>query len=84
MDGTGMVLVIKEESISFRENLEGYLSIFSISDSCNISLNNLKYSLENKEITNTFPMGISNEFIPGKKSTVTVHKGTAVLVLNFD
>lgn len=83
MDGTGMVLVLKEESVSFRENLEGYLSIFSLSDSCNISLDNLKYCLENKEITNTFPLGISNEFIPGKKSTVAVHKGTAVLMLNW-
>ena len=83
MDGTGMILVAKEETISFRENLEGYLSIFSMGDSCKLSLDNLKYTLKEKEIQNSYPLGISNEFLEGQKATVTVHEGTALLILNL-
>lgn len=83
MDGTGMILVAKEEAVSFRETLEGYLSVFSLSDSCNLSLDGLKYCLKEKELTNAYPLGISNEFLEGEKATVTVHKGAALLVLNL-
>ena len=83
MDGTGMILVAKEEAVSFRETLEGYLSVFSLSDSCNLSLDGLKYCLKEKELTNAYPLGISNEFLEGQKATVTVHKGAALLVLNL-
>ena len=83
MDGTGMILVAKEEEVSFRETLEGYLSVFSLSDSCNLSLDGLKYCLKEKELTSSYPLGISNEFMEGQKATVTVHKGAALLVLNL-
>ena len=83
MDGTGMILVAKEETISFRENLEGYLSIFSMGSSCRLSLDNLKYTLKEKELLNSYPLGISNEFLEGKKATVQVHEGTALLILNL-
>ncbi|MBR5578391.1 MAG: thiamine diphosphokinase [Lachnospiraceae bacterium] len=83
MDGTGMILVAKEETISFRENLEGYLSIFSMGSSCRLSLDNLKYTLKEKELFNSYPLGISNEFLEGKKATVQVHEGTALLILNL-
>lgn len=83
MDGTGMILVATEETVSFRENLEGYLSVFSMGECCKLSLNNLKYTLKEKEIKNSYPIGISNEFLFGKKATVTVHEGTALLILNL-
>ena len=83
MDGTGMVLVAREETISFRENLEGYLSVFSMQESCIVSLQNLKYSIQEKELKYSYPLGVSNEFLVGEKATVTVHKGTALLILNL-
>lgn len=83
MDGTGMVLLGKEETISFKEGLEGYLSVFSMGERCTLSLEGLKYTLEEKEITNSYPLGISNEFIEGEKAVITVHKGTALIILNL-
>ena len=83
MDGTGMMLVAREETVSFRENLEGYLSVFSIGESCTVSLEYLKYPLKEKELHYSYPLGISNEFIQGQKATITVHKGTALLILNL-
>ena len=83
MDGTGMILVAKEEEISFQESLEGYMSLFSMGDKAIVSIDNMKYNLKEQEITNSFPMGISNEFIYGSKGKVTVHKGTVVMIVSW-
>ena len=83
MDGTGMILVAKEEEISFQESLEGYMSLFSMGDQAMVSIENMKYSLKEQEVTNSFPLGISNEFILGKKGKVTVHKGAVVMIVSW-
>ena len=83
MDGTGMILVAKEEEISFQESLEGYMSLFSMGDKALVSIENMKYNLSEQEITNSFPIGISNEFIYGSKGKVTVHKGAVVIIVNW-
>ena len=83
MDGTGMILVAKEEEISFQESLEGYMSLFSMGDQALVSIENMKYSLKEQEVTNSFPLGISNEFILGKKGKVTVHKGAVVMIVSW-
>ena len=83
MDGTGMVLIGKEETISFKEGLEGYFSVFSLGESCILTLEGLKYSLQEKELKNSYPLGVSNEFMEGQKAVITVHKGTALMILNL-
>ena len=83
MDGTGMILVAKEEEISFQESLEGYMSLFSMGDKANVSIENMKYPLKEQEVTNSFPLGISNEFIFGKKGKVTVHKGAVMMIVSW-
>lgn len=83
MDGTGMVLAAKEETISFKEGLEGYLSVFSMGERCLLSLEGLKYTLDKAEIINSYPLGVSNEFVEGQKAVVTVHQGTALIILNL-
>ena len=83
MDGTGMILVAKEEEISFQESLEGYMSLFSMGDKALVSIENMKYNLSQHEITNSFPIGISNEFIYGSKGKVTVHKGAVVIIVSW-
>lgn len=83
MDGTGMILVAKEEEISFQESLEGYMSLFSLGDKATVSIENMKYLLQEREVTNSFPIGISNEFILGKKGKVTVHKGAALMIVSW-
>lgn len=83
MDGTGMILVAKEEEISFQDSLEGYMSLFSMGDAATVTIENMKYSLKEQEITNSFPIGISNEFILGEKGKVTVHKGAVVMIISW-
>ena len=83
MDGTGMILVAKEEEISFQKSLEGYMSLFSMGDKACVSIENMKYLLSEQEITNSFPIGISNEFIYGVKGKVTVHKGAVLMIVSW-
>ncbi|MCL2517755.1 MAG: thiamine diphosphokinase [Oscillospiraceae bacterium] len=75
-----IITAIKNQSISFGSKHSGYLSIFA-HDKMNrgVTLTGLKYSLENADISNTFPIGISNEFI-GVESTVSVKDGTLIVI----
>lgn len=82
LDGTGMILVAKEEAVSFQENLEGYLSLFSLGEKAEVSIERMKYPLKHYEVTNSFPIGISNEFI-GEKGCITVHRGAVVIIISW-
>ena len=83
MDGSGMMLVIENESVSFRKEMEGYLSIFSLGkEAKGVTLKGLKYTLDNYTMTNDYPIGISNEFI-GETAEVSVADGQLVLMLSW-
>lgn len=83
MDGTGMILVAKEEAISFQDTLEGYLSLFCMGEEAVVTIENMKYLLKEDKITNSFPIGISNEFLPGQKGKITVHKGAVMMIVSY-
>lgn len=70
---------IKEDSIEFQGDKRGNISVFSATSDCEITIEGLLYPLENAKVTYSFPIGVSNEFI-GKKSKITVHKGTAIII----
>lgn len=70
---------LKDSSLEFSSEKKGNISVFSATDECEISIDGLLYTLDNSRITYNFPLGVSNEFI-GKKSKITVHKGTAIIV----
>ncbi len=81
-NGETVITVVCNESISFSEDYKGYISVFSHSDECTgITIKGLKYTLENATLKNSFPLGVSNEFI-GCKSEITVDNGTALIVYN--
>lgn len=83
MDGSGMMLVIENESVSFRKEMEGYLSVFSLGkEAKGVTLKGLKYTLENYTLTNDFPIGISNEFI-NEAAEVSVEDGQLVLMVSW-
>ena len=84
MDGNGMIMVLKNEAVSFQENLEGQLSLFALGERAEgVNIRGMKYPLENATITNDFPIGISNEFI-GEKAEISVTKGELVCIINFN
>lgn len=72
---------ISNSSISFDDIHKGTFSVFSLSDtSYGVSESGAKYSIENITLTNTFPLGVSNEFI-GKKCTISVENGTLLIIV---
>jgi len=72
--------VIENETICFPSDIKGRISIFSIGDNAEgITLKGLKYLLNNDTMTNSFPIGVSNEFT-GQESSITVKKGKLLLV----
>lgn len=73
--------VLGNQSVEFDEEMEGYISLFSLSDESIVSIENLKYPLNHAVLTTSYPLGIDNEFI-GKKSKIDVHKGYVLMILN--
>ena len=83
VDGTGMILVLLDESVEFQEGLEGQLSLFSMSEeSVGVTIRGMKYPLERAMIRNDFPVGISNEFT-GEPAVISVEKGQLVCILQW-
>ncbi len=84
MDGNGMILVAKNETVRFKKNLEGFLSLFSLGEKAEgVTITNMKYLLDKAVVTNDFPIGVSNEFI-GKESSVTVENGTLLIMIDWN
>jgi len=78
---TQMTTAISAGTMEFGPEHRGFLSVFAHTDRCvGVTLKGLKYELENAELTNLFPLGVSNEFL-GVPSSVTIGEGVAVLVL---
>lgn len=87
--GTYSLRVVTDGVVTFGkdlpENRAGNLcSIFSLSDvSVNVCIQGFEYEVEGTTLTNSFPLGISNEFT-GKKGIVSVQKGTLAVLWHQD
>jgi len=80
LDRDNIITTISNSKISFKEILSGYISVFSYSERAEgVCLKGLKYELEDAVLVNTFPLGVSNEFI-GKKSSIYVKYGTLLII----
>ncbi|MEE0682157.1 MAG: thiamine diphosphokinase [Candidatus Gastranaerophilaceae bacterium] len=80
-DKANVITAITDQTLAFREIASGVISIFSCTDkSTGVTLQGLKYELNNAVLTNTFPLGVSNEFT-GQESAVTVKDGTLLIVM---
>ena len=78
--GREIMTAITDGALSFDDGQEGYISVFALSDRAEgVSLRGLKYELEDAEVSNSFPIGVSNEFV-GKKSEISVKKGTLLII----
>lgn len=75
------ILVMQEETLVFPHKLQGYLSIFPYQGLAEgIFLENLAYTGENLSLQPGAPLGVSNEFLPGKSAKITVNQGTLLVI----
>ena len=76
------VLLIQNQTKKLYVKAEDIVSVFSISvKSKNITLKGLKYSLENADITNDFPLGVSNVAL-NEEIEISVGDGTLLIVVS--
>ena len=81
-DKTQIIAALSGGTMTFGADKSGFLSVFSHTDRCTgVTLKGLKYELEDAQLSNTFPLGVSNEFL-GKPSAVTVETGIAILIFD--
>ncbi len=74
------VAAINNSTVEFDDSYEGYISVFAHSDVClGVCIEGLKYEVDDAKFTNSFSLGVSNEFI-GKNSKISVGNGTLVIV----
>lgn len=75
-----IITIIKDSKIKFERIETGYISVFSFNDiSSGVCIDGLKFNLKNATLTNTYPIGVSNEFI-GKESCISVKSGALIIV----
>lgn len=80
VDGKTVITAVTDGKIRFDSVSKGYISVFAHTDICeNVNISGLKYTLENATLKNSFPLGVSNEFI-GCESEISVGRGTVIVV----
>ena len=85
MDSDKVLLVAENEEVRFNVGNTGFISVFSLSEvSKGVSLKGLMYTLDNGELRNDFPLGVSNEFIIDEEASISVEQGTLLIVLQFE
>lgn len=81
-DGDRIITAVTDSEICFDSSKKGFISVFSHTDkSEGVFEKGLKYILENASISNSFAIGVSNEFI-GEESFISVKKGTLIIIYN--
>ncbi|MDO4291757.1 MAG: thiamine diphosphokinase [Eubacteriales bacterium] len=76
------VFIIRDETVWFEERATGYLSLFSMGERAEgVTIRRMKYELADAVLTNSYPIGISNEFM-GQRASVTVRRGTLLAILS--
>ena len=85
-DGTSWAAVLRNGAMRVPANALGEgapvkLSVFALGDVCRgVSLRGTKYPLEEGELTNAFPLGVSNEFA-APEAEIVVREGALLITL---
>ena len=79
-----IITAVTNGTLELPEQASGFVSVFSHSDKAEgVCIEGLKYELQNALLTNSFPLGVSNEFI-GKKGKISVANGTLWIVFPME
>jgi thiamine pyrophosphokinase len=78
--GSTKLFLLQKESMVFEKQQKGTLSVFAYTPIATVTLQGLYYPLEKAQITNGFPLGVSNHFT-GKEAKITVHDGQVLVVV---
>ncbi len=79
-DKDTIITAISDGSITFPAHQRGTLSVFAHCETATgVYEKGLKYNLNDAALTNTYPLGISNEF-RGVESSVSVANGTLIII----
>lgn len=71
---------IKNGTVKFKAKHGGYISVFSHNEKAlGVTEKGLSFEIENAELTNSFPLGVSNEFI-NHPALISVKEGTLVII----
>lgn len=74
------VFTVTASKMEFDCEHKGKISVFSLNEnSTGVCEEGLKYSLDNAELTNDNPLGVSNEFV-GKAARISVESGKLLIV----
>lgn len=83
-DNSYVLFVIQNEEVSFNPRAAGRISVFSLNEKATgVYETNLKYLLNNATLTNSVPLGVSNEFI-GKQSSIKVTSGSLLIMTDYN
>ncbi len=81
VDKYSQIMAIKDGRVSLPDMPDKFFSLFSMGDAAEgVSIKGAKYPLDNYTITNSYPIGISNEFI-GEDVEISVENGSVLLVI---
>lgn len=71
---------LRGTSIKFPDTMSGFLSAFCNSGTATgVTIRGMKFDLDGDEMSGSFPVGVSNEFV-GKESSVSVKEGSLILL----
>ena len=77
---TQLVTVVKNGKITLPARDEGIISVFCMgSDAQGVTIQGLKYALENGTLSAGFPLGVSNHFI-GQPAEISVENGSLLVI----
>ncbi|MDE7231987.1 MAG: thiamine diphosphokinase [Lachnospiraceae bacterium] len=79
-----IITALTNGTLVLPDHISGYVSVFAHSDRAEgVWLKGLKYELQDAVLTNSYPLGVSNELI-GKESSITVKNGTLLIVFPME
>ena len=80
MDKNGIILCLKDESISLAGNHGATFSVFAVGgDASGVSIKNAKYEVDGVVLTPAFPLGVSNEFTD-ESAKISVENGALLVI----